>query len=78
MLETMITGGVFPENMNKFFYSPSGIVDHSRKDICCDTDVVEMVNASSELESINLFVVRADDQFLLEEKKRKKNLRVII
>ncbi|CAN6887452.1 unnamed protein product [Brassica oleracea var. botrytis] len=37
-----------------------------------------MVNASSELESINLFVVRADDQFLLEEKKRKKNLRVII
>lgn len=60
----MITSGGFPENMNKFSYFSSGIVDQSRKDVCYDRDVVEMVNASTELESINIFVVRADDPYL--------------
>ncbi|WZZ88444.1 hypothetical protein YC2023_117023 [Brassica napus] len=50
--------------MNKFSYFSSGIVDQSRKDVCYDRDVVEMVNASTELESINIFVVRADDPYL--------------
>ena len=60
----MITSGGFPENMDKFSYFQSGIVDRSRKDVCCDTDVVEMVNTTTELESINLFVVRGDDPYL--------------
>ena len=63
MLESMIASGGFPENMNKFSYFPYGVVDQ-RKDVCSDTDVVEMVNASSELENIIFFHVRADDPYL--------------
>lgn len=49
MLKSMIASGGFPENMDKFSYFQSGIVDQSRKDVCCDTDVVEMVNTTTEL-----------------------------
>lgn len=63
MLEGMISSGGFPENMSKFSYFPSGI-DQNRKDVTCDTDVVEMVNALNEIDCVNIYVVRADDPYL--------------
>ncbi|XP_013634590.1 PREDICTED: uncharacterized protein LOC106340253 isoform X1 [Brassica oleracea var. oleracea] len=61
MLESMIASGDFPENMNRFSYFRK---DQSKKDVCSDTDVVEMVSAFTELESVNIFAVRADDPYL--------------
>lgn len=40
MLESMITSGGFPENMNRFSYFR---VDQSRKDVCSDTCIDVLV-----------------------------------
>ena len=64
MLLDMLSSGGFPENMSKLSYFPSGVVDQNKKDLCSDIDVAEMLTFSSELESMNLYVVRADDPFL--------------
>ena len=64
MLLDMLSSGGFPENMSKLSYFPSGIVDQNKKDLCSHIDVAEMLTFSSELESMNLYVVRADDPFL--------------
>lgn len=60
----MVQNEGFAENMSKFSYFPSGIEDRNRKELSCDLDVVEMLNYSQDLESMNLFVVRADDPYL--------------
>ena len=64
MLSHMLSSGGFPENMSKLSYFPYGVVDQNRKDICSDIDVAEMLSFSSDLESMNLYVVRADDPYL--------------
>lgn len=64
MLSDMLSSGGFPENMSKLSYFPYGVVDQNRKDICSDIDVAEMLSFSSDLESMNLYVVRADDPYL--------------
>ena len=48
----------------KFFYFLSGEVGQNRKDLCGDSDVAEMITCIYELESKNLYVVRADDFYL--------------
>ncbi|CAD5312626.1 unnamed protein product [Arabidopsis thaliana] len=57
-------GSYHGENMSKFSYFPSGEVGQNRKDLCGDSDVAEMITCTHELESKNLYVVRAADHYL--------------
>lgn len=64
MLTNMVLSAGYAENMSKFSYFPSGVVGQNRKDLCGDSDVAEMITCTHELESKNLYVVRADDPYL--------------
>lgn len=64
MLEKMVLDSGFSENMKKFSYFPSGVVNDNRMELYDDGDVREMIRISCETESMNLYVVREDDPVL--------------
>jgi len=64
MLTSMILSVGYTENMSKFSYFPSRKVGQNRKDLCGDSDVAEIITCTYELESKNLYVVRANDPYL--------------
>lgn len=64
MLKKMVLDSGFSENMSKFSYFPSGVVDDNRAELYDDGDVIEMIRISHETESMNLYVVREDDHVL--------------
>uniref|UniRef100_A0A1J3EC82 Uncharacterized protein n=2 Tax=Noccaea caerulescens TaxID=107243 RepID=A0A1J3EC82_NOCCA len=64
MLVKMVLDSGFAENMSKFSHFPSGEVGVNRKDLESDRDVMEMLSLGNELESVNLYCVRADDPYL--------------
>ena len=63
MLVGMVQNEGFADNMSKFSYFPSR-EDNSRKELCGDADVAEMINCTHGLKSMNLYVVRDDDPYL--------------
>lgn len=64
MLKRMVLRAGYAENMCKFAYFPSRIMGQNRKDVSTDSDVIEMIQCSQEIESLNLYVVREDDPYL--------------
>ena len=60
----MVLRAGYAENMCKFAYFPSRIMGQNRKDVSTDSDVIEMIQCSQEIESLNLYVVREDDPYL--------------
>ena len=64
MVKKMVLDAGFSENMSRFSYFPSGVVDGNRMELYDDGDVRMMVRSSQEIESMNLYVVREDDPFL--------------
>lgn len=64
VLKKMVLDAGFSENMSKFSYFPSGVVDDNRMELYDDGDVRKMMSSSQEIEIMNLYVVREDDSFL--------------
>lgn len=64
MLKKMVLDAGFSENMSKFSYFPSGVVNDNRMELYDDGDVRKMMSSSQEIEIMNLYVVREDDPFL--------------
>ncbi|XP_009115863.1 uncharacterized protein LOC103841103 [Brassica rapa] len=60
----MVLDSGFSENMSKFSYFSSGVVDDNRMELYDDGNVIEMIRISHEIESMNLYVVREDDLVL--------------
>lgn len=71
----------FSDNISKFSYFRSGVVDDNRMELYDDGDVRKMIRSSQEVESMNLYVIEKMIRFLimfLLEKWKKRNRKMMV